>query len=233
MKNIFISGISSGIGKSLAIHFADLGINVYGISRKVLDYKHENIHHAQVDLTEFDSIDTKIKDLLSNSPNIDLAVLNAGVLGNMSTMKDAFMTELKSVMDTNLWSQKILLDTLLKLDPAMKRVIGISSGAAVNGSKGWSGYSLSKAAFNMLIQLYASENEITQFIALAPGLVDTGMQEYISSVSSEEFPGLARLQAARGTDTMPSPDTFALKFAAALPKLESLESGSFIDIRKM
>ncbi len=233
MKNIFISGVSSGIGKSLALYFAEQGIRVYGISRRALDYKHENIIHCQIDLQEFDSIDSKISSLLTDSPSIDLAVLNAGVLGNMSTMKDASIADMKSVMDTNLWSQKILMDSLLKVDTKLKRVVGISSGAAVNGSMGWSGYSISKAAFNMLIQLYAAENANTQFIALAPGLVDTSMQDYIGTVSTEEFPSLARLQAAKGTESMPSPETFAPKFAAALHKLDSLKSGLFIDIRKM
>ena len=59
INNIFISGISSGIGKGLALHFASLGATVYGISRRALDYQHENIKHMQCDITSQKFIEQK------------------------------------------------------------------------------------------------------------------------------------------------------------------------------
>lgn len=232
MENIFISGISSGIGKGLALYYANQGVKVYGISRRLLDYNHENITHAQLDILNYQQTPFVIDKFLKGH-KLDLVILNAGILGTMSSMKQADLDEMKAVMETNLWSQKVLLDSLID-SCKMKNVIAISSGAAVNGNMGWSGYSLSKAALNMLIQLYAKEDLDTKYIALAPGLVDTAMQDYIcGEVSGDDFPSVKRLQQARGTENMPTPDEFAKKFNSALERICSLDSGSFIDIRSL
>lgn len=232
MKNLFISGISSGIGKGLAQFYANKGVTVFGLSRRALDYSHENIKHIQCDINNPKFLEEKIGALVGSN-TLDLAILNAGVLGSMTTMKDANMDDLKSVMDTNLWSQKRLLDILIK-NFKIKSIIAISSGAAINANVGWASYSLSKAALNILMQLYAKENTDIHFLAFAPGLVDTAMQKYIcEEVDVEEFPNLERLKKARGTESMPSPDQFATKFDDHLSQVLSIESGSFVDIRKI
>lgn len=232
MRNIFISGISSGIGKGLAQFYADKGVKVFGVSRRELDYKHDNIIHASLDLTDYQQTPHVINKLLKDI-EIDLAILNAGVLGTMSSMKEASLEEMKEVMETNLWSQKVLMDSLLE-STKVGRIFGISSGAAINGNVGWSGYSLSKSAFNMLIQLYSKENPDTHFIAFAPGLVDTAMQDYLcGEIKATDFPSVKKLHDARGTENMPRPSDFAKKFDENFEKVCSFESGSFVDIRKL
>lgn len=232
MKNIFISGISSGIGRGLAEFYANKGVIVYGVSRRELSFNHDNIKHARLDLQDYQQTSHVVAKLL-RGVDLDLAVLNAGVLGSMSSMKDADMEEMKNVMETNLWSQKVLLDSLIETT-SIKNIFGISSGAAVNGSVGWSGYSLSKAAFNMLLQLYAKENTDIKFIAFAPGLVDTAMQDYLcGEIKTSDFPSVQKLHDARGTDNMPTPEMFAKKFDEGYEKVCSFESGSFVDIRKV
>lgn len=232
MKNIFISGISSGIGKGLAEYYANKGVTVYGVSRRELTYQNDNIKYARLDLNDYQQTPHVISKMLKGVP-LDLVILNAGVLGSMSSMKDAELEEMKNVMETNLWSQKVLLDSLIETT-TMTNVFGISSGAAVNGNVGWSGYSLSKAAFNMLIQLYAKENPRIKFIAFAPGLVDTAMQDYLcGEIKSTDFPSVQKLHDARGTDSMPTPEIFAKKFDDNFERVCRFESGSFVDIRKI
>jgi benzil reductase ((S)-benzoin forming) len=232
MQNIFISGISSGIGQALAQHYAQKGHQVYGVSRRSLSTLNSNIHHLKMDLLQHPTIGKGLDELL-NKIDLDLVILNAGVLGRMTSMQEATMNELKNTMEINLWSQKVLLDCLLQ-NHKVKNVIGISSGAAINGNLGWSGYSLSKAAFNMLIQLYAKEFPLTHFIALAPGLVDTPMQDYLcGEVDAVKFPSVSRLQAARGTENMPTPSDFAIRFEKELPKILQFDSGSYVDLRNL
>jgi NAD(P)-dependent dehydrogenase (short-subunit alcohol dehydrogenase family) len=230
IKSLFITGISSGIGKGLALHYAEKGSTIYGISRRELDYSHKNIHHLELDINEHESV----QSLSSFLPKqLDLCLLNAGILGKMTTMKDASLLELQSLMQTNLWSQKIILDHLIKHNQ-VSNIIAISSGAAINGNVGWSGYSLSKAALNMLIQLYAKENPNIHFTAFAPGLVDTPMQDYIcTEVDTEKFPNIQRLKDARNTTSMPKPEVFSKRFEQSLEKVFRLESGSFVDMRKI
>lgn len=230
IKNIFITGISSGIGQGLALHFAKEDVQVFGISRRKLDYNHPNINHLTLDINDYSNV-PKLKDFLP--PNLGLIILNAGVLGEMTTMKNASIESLQNVMQTNLWAQKNLLDNLLG-HKEIEKIITLSSGASINANVGWAGYSLSKAALNILTQLYAKEYPETHFIALAPGLVDTAMQDYIfNEVSSQEFPSVQRLKDARGTKNMPSPQIFCKYFENSLEKIFTHDSGSFVDIRKI
>lgn len=230
--NVFISGVSSGIGLGLAKHYCEKGAHVFGVSRRKAPVDSAMFRHASVDLLDYRQVENELPPLLKEVKELDLVVLNAGVLGQIQPMATADLGELKQTMEMNLWSQKVLLDILLK-HCSIKKVVAISSGAAVNGNLGWSGYSLSKAALNMLVQLYAKEFPQTKFYALAPGLVDTAMQDYLWNVSEKDYPSVKKLHDARGTENMPKPEEFAPKFEKALEGLDKLESGSFADLRSM
>ncbi|MGB0583111.1 MAG: SDR family NAD(P)-dependent oxidoreductase, partial [Limisphaerales bacterium] len=162
------------------------------------------------------------------------AILNAGILGPIADLRNQSIDTLKNVLDVNLWANKNLLDLLLDRGLAIARVVGISSGASVNGNRGWGGYSLSKAALNMLMKLYAKEREDIHFSALAPGLVDTNMQDQIRAMPDDApFPSVAQLKQATGTDAMPDSTTAGKRVLAAIDRLPGLiESGEFADIRK-
>jgi hypothetical protein len=86
----------------------------------------------------------------------------------------------------------------------------------------------------MLIHMYANEQRRTHFTSLAPGLVDTAMQDYLTNLPEDErFKPLAVLKAAKGTATMPNADTCAANLIAAFPQLLERPSGGYADIRKL
>lgn len=225
---VFITGISSGIGKALSLEFANQNWEVYGISRRDLDFSHPNIHHQNLDIT---NIEGQRINFIKNIEGFDLVILNAGVLGKISKIHDADTEELKKTMDINLWSQKNLIDNIL-VHHQVSHLWAISSGAANKGSKGWAGYSLSKAAFKILIELYANETSNIQFLNIAPGLVNTQMQDVLcDEVDHKKFSNMTRLKDARSDGTMLTPNIFANKFYSLLEKLRKIESGSFTDLR--
>ncbi len=228
---IFISGVSSGIGLALAKKYLDQGADVYGLSRRPCP--DSRVKWICCDLEDLDSIRGSLNELLSHNANIDLAILNAGVLGTIQDLSAAKLEELKAMMDINLWANKELTDFICG-ERSCSQVITLSSGAAVNGNRGWSGYSLSKAALNMMTSLYAKEFQNTHFCAFAPGLVDTAMQDQLCSITeTDNFTSLQRIQNARGTENMPTADELADKLPNVFKKLLEYPSGSFIDIRKM
>jgi len=233
MKSIFISGISSGIGKGLTKYYLGTGHQVFGISRRGLDFSHPNLYQLKLDLADHQKIPVALSMLFEKVETPDLVILNAGVLGALTSIRQASLSALKQVMEINLWSQKVLLDFLLDQFPNLPQVIAISSGASIRGGKGWSGYSLSKAALNMLIQLYANEYTKTHFCALAPGLVNTAMQDYLATVDVNDFPSVEKIQAARGTELMPTPEIFAPKFDLVTRQVLKYPSGEFVDIRNI
>lgn len=234
--NIFITGTSTGLGWGIAKAYLEKGHQVYGVSRSTPDdlESYANYRHFNMDLSNLDFLPQQVAQMLASIPSLDLCVLNAGILGRIAKMQEVSIQELQKTMDINLWSNKILMDAVLKNHPQIEQVIAISSGAAVNGSKGWNGYSISKAALNMLVKLYAAEYEAVHFTAFAPGLVDTSMQDYLcEKVDGKEFGSALRLKAARGTEGMPKPAVAGEIMYNVFPSLKGESSGSFVDIRKM
>lgn len=232
-KNVFISGNSSGLGKGLTAELLTKGYHVYGCSRRGCQLN-GNITDIQCDLTNFNTLPAALDQLLNPVKALDLVILNAGILGKLKNMSDTSQHELRQIMDTNVWSNKFILDYLLQSGIEIKMIIMISSGAAVLGNKGWGGYALSKAALNMLARLYAHEFDKTAIFSIAPGLVDSKMMDYLcSEADSDQFPALKRIQQAKQNNKILSPKAAAQRILSALPSLAEYESGSFIDLREI
>ena len=179
MKNILITGIGSGLGEALAREYLANGDTVYAIGRtfpKIFD-NNPHFFFFPYDLSQTFMIKDEIKTFVKNH-SFDIVILNAGILGEIQMLNQTNLEEIKEVMELNVWANKELIDTLNEY-AHVKQVVGISSGAAVNGSKGWGAYSLSKAGLNMLLSVYAKELPEIHFTALAPGVIDTPMVQHI------------------------------------------------------
>lgn len=235
-QSIFITGVSSGLGQALAEAYLDSGARVYGISRRTPAAltAREDFRFAPVDLSRLEDVASAVDLLLQGEGRLDLAILNAGMLGNIGDMADSPLEEMRRIMDVNLWANKPVLDAVFSRNRRVDQVVAVSSGAAVSGSRGWNAYSLSKAALNMMMKLYAEERQQTHFSALAPGLVDTAMQEAMRALPDDaRFPTVDRLKQAAGTADMPAPATAAIRVMEAVPRLRALKSGEFRDIRSL
>jgi NAD(P)-dependent dehydrogenase (short-subunit alcohol dehydrogenase family) len=238
MQNIFITGTSKGLGYGLTRYYLESGARVYGISREsnptLKGYPQYNF--LSQDLSQFKSLKKNIPVFLSGVSRIDLVILNAGILNELKDIRDTSIDEIRKVMDVNVWANKILIDLLFEQVDEINQVVAISSGAAVSGARGWNAYSLSKACLNMLVSLYAKELTDCHFIALAPGLIKTNMQDYVNDLSDEtalKFPVVRKLKDARGTEKMPLPEDAAKIVAASINRAKQYDSGSFLDVREM
>lgn len=230
MKNILITGIGSGLGEALARKYLEEGYQVYAIGRnfpKMLDAQ-PHFFFFPYDLSKTFILRDSIKDFIKGH-TFEIAILNAGILGEIETLSNTDLNKIKEVMEINVWANKELIDALAAF-ASVKQIVGISSGAAVNGSKGWGAYALSKAALNMLLKVYAKELPQIHFTALAPGVVDTPMvQHIINDVDKTSYPSAQRLK----EGPIQSPGDAAIRLIRAFPKLLGYESGSFVDIRTM
>ena len=229
-KNILITGIGSGLGEALTIEYLANGDNVYAIGRtfpKIFDH-YPHFFFFTYDLSQTFMLQASIKEFLENR-SFDVVILNAGVLGDIKTLNKTDLNEIKEVMELNVWANKELIDTLNEY-AHVKQVVGISSGAAVNGSKGWGAYSLSKAGLNMLLSVYAKELPEIHFTALAPGVIDTPMVRHIiNKVDEHTFPSAKKLK----EGNIQTPKEAAKLLISTFDKLLEYESGSFLDVRTM
>ena len=184
------------------------------------------------DLAQRDEIPGCLSQLLGDVGALDLVVLNAAVFGSMQHLDVDTIENLTSIMQINVWSNKAILDWLFANLATVTQVVTMSSGAAVHAMAGWGGYSISKAALDMLTRVYAAEHPDTHITSLAPGIVDTAMQEYLcEAVDAKKYPTVNQLRSARGTERMPDIPTGARMLCDVFPKLLAGESGRHVDIR--
>jgi NAD(P)-dependent dehydrogenase (short-subunit alcohol dehydrogenase family) len=229
-----ITGNSSGIGYGLSAACLARGWSVYGLSRRGCSGLTGDLHDMRCDLTDFAAVGPALARLLEGVDHLNLVVLNAGVLGEISDLHAIPLEELRRVMDINLWANKAVMDWLHGSGLRIDQIVFMSSGAAVNGNRGWGGYALSKAALNMMAQLYAHEFPDTHIAALAPGLVHTAMQDAIrDTVDSRRYPSTRALKDAIGTALMPEPLPAGERLVDAFGKLPRYPSGSFLDLRTL
>ena len=234
-QTVFITGNSSGLGFGLTDAYLSRGYEVYGLSRRgYAGIENRSLHDVRCDLAQQSAIPPTLETLLGGVKELALVILNAGILGRIQSMTDTPLGDILHVMDINVWANKIILDWLHARSTPVEQIVLISSGAAVKGNRGWGAYALSKAALNMLTQLYALEFPDTHLCAFAPGLVDTPMQDYLcdpGEVDVRQYPSVQKLRTARGTEAMPTPKEAAEQIIEVITKLKDYPSGSFVDIR--
>ncbi|MBF0187251.1 MAG: SDR family NAD(P)-dependent oxidoreductase [Magnetococcales bacterium] len=236
MATVMITGVSSGLGFGLAKRALESGWSVLGLSRRTPDalIQHPLFRFVAVDLAQRAATMEAVTSLIRATAHLDLVLLNAGILGEIADMRQQSQETLEEVMTVNVWANKSVLDALIDADISMDQVVAISSGAAVNGNRGWGGYSISKAALNMMIRLYAWELPDTHVTALAPGLIRTDMTEHLmNEVDTEQFTSANALRLAQREGRMPEPEQAADLLLASFDRLRRYESGSFLDIRSL
>ena len=191
-RNIFISGASRGIGKSMAKHFAKSNFNVVGTSRNNFKFDDdlENLLPLKLDVTSRNDVKDCFDELKSKNLLPDILINNAG-----STTDQLFLRmsddDWDDVINTNLTGTfnltKIFLKNMIK--NKFGRIINISSISGLMGNPGQVNYSSSKAALNGFTKSLAKEvgsRNIT-VNCVAPGFIDTDMTSYIGENERNEI----------------------------------------------
>ena len=160
MKNIIITGTSSGIGLELVKTYSKEGFNVISLSRSNLPLNSLNgIRHIKFDITSDESIHDLVNIIENEYKTVDVLINNAGKLLNKS-FKDLSKKDFYSVFDVNFFSVVNLIQKLLPFFNKDSHVVNISSvGGLIGSSKfpGLSAYSSSKGALNILTEVLAEE----------------------------------------------------------------------------
>lgn len=228
LKNILITGCSSGLGLALTNYYLEKGSKVYGISRNKPDIKNENFIHKSFDLSNISKIKEELSAFILDIKEINTVFLNAGMLGKIKILSELSIEELNEVYALNVYANKKLLDILMNIK--VENIILISSGASKNGYKGWGSYSLSKAGVNMLVNLYSNEMLNTKILAVAPGVIKTPMTDYIRfEIDENIFTSAKKLN----EGIVQSPEETAIKIDTLINRIDEFQSGIYVDVRKI
>ena len=190
--NVFISGASRGIGKSIANHFAENDYKVVGTSRNNFEFdnKSDNLIPIKLDVTSRDDLKTCFNYLKSKDLLPDILINNAGITSDQLflKMKD---DDWDNVIATNLTGTynltKIFIKNMIKNKDG--RIINISSVAGLMGNPGQVNYSSSKSALNGFTKSLAKEigsRNIT-VNSIAPGFIDTDMTSFLDDDAKNEI----------------------------------------------
>ena len=207
-KACIVTGANSGIGRSTAITLAKNDYTVFATMRslergeKLREIAQElnlAIKAVELDVSDTDSVNQGINEILNQTDQIDILINNAGV-GSNAVIEDVDIESDKSVFETNFWGVVRCIQAVL---PTMRQqksghIIQVSSIAGRVGLPAQPIYSASKWALEGL-----SEN-------LAHDLSSFGVKVSIIE------PGVTRTAILGKNNTVPQNDDFENIYARML-----------------
>jgi NAD(P)-dependent dehydrogenase (short-subunit alcohol dehydrogenase family) len=185
-----VTGASRGIGAATAEALAAAGAHVVLTARdaKALEGVEERIFGAggnatiaPLDLTESDAIARLAAAVAGRWSALDIMVVNAAVLPQLTAVADIDQGAFSKALATNVLATQALIaafDPLLRKS-ADARVVGLSSTVAQQPRAYWGAYAASKAACDVLLECYAQETRNISKIRVAivnPGATRTKMR---------------------------------------------------------
>lgn len=197
-KNAIVTGASRGIGRAIALKFAELGANVVLNYRSDVNSVNEVIKEIeskgvkavaiQGDVSSFENAKKIIDGAIENLGSVDILVNNAGITKDSLIMRMK-EEEFDQVIEVNL---KGVFNCVKHAVPVMMkqrsgRIINISSVVGLSGNAGQANYAAAKAGIIGLTKSIAKEiaSRGVTVNAIAPGFIATDMTDVLSDKVKE------------------------------------------------
>lgn len=195
---ILITGVSKGLGRSMAIGFAQEGHTVVGCGRdstalstlgKALGSPHD---FQPVDISDDKAVSSWIKHVITQKGTPDLVVNNAAIINANAPLWEVSADEFDRVIDINI---KGVQNVIRHVVPPM---IDQGSGVIVNFSSGWgrstspevAPYCATKWAMEGLTKALAQELPASMAaIPLNPGVINTEMLQSCFGSGASHYEG--------------------------------------------
>lgn len=192
-KVVLITGASRGIGKGIAITFAQHGASVAFTYSSSVEAAHElekelldlgvKAKGYQSNAADFEQAQQLVTDVMTDFEAIDVLINNAGITKDNLLMRIS-EEDFDKVIEVNLKSvfnmTKAVQRTMLKQRKGS--IINMSSVVGVKGNAGQSNYAASKAGiigFSKSIALELGSRNIRSNV-IAPGFIETEMTAKLS-----------------------------------------------------
>lgn len=208
-QRALVTGASRGIGRAIALAFAQAGADVAVLARNG-DLLDELVGEIEVmgrravacpaDVLDYEQLTTAAAQAVEFLGGLDTLVNNAG--GNTFSVPVAQMrmSGWEKVLRLNLDSLVVLTQSVLPMIMEAKgSVINVSSAVAVRGAPTMSHYGAAKAAVVSLTQSLALETAWAgvRVNALLPGWVETDLTDFLRATDEAEAGALSRVPMSR------------------------------------
>jgi len=190
-QTALITGAGRGIGKTIAVKLAESGLDIAiadmnpvsdDVLREIEEYGTKCLAF-QLDVTDFESVESVVKKIIDETGGIHILVNNAGI-----TKDNLFMRmkpeQWSQVIDVNLNGvfhvTKAVIRTMVKQHSG--RIINISSVVGFSGNPGQVNYSSTKSGligFTKSLSREVGTRGIT-VNAVAPGFINTAMTKALN-----------------------------------------------------
>ena len=193
-KVALVTGASRGIGKAIAISLGKLGAEVivnYSASDasaeevvKSINEKGGSSYKLKFDVSDEESVNTAVNQIIRDSGKIDILINNAGITrdGLLMRMKESQWDE---VLNTNLKGVFLCTKNVSKfmIKQRSGKIINITSIVGLIGNPGQANYSASKAGVIGFTKTCAKEfaSRGIKVNAIAPGFIETEMTENLNT----------------------------------------------------
>ena len=183
---VIVTGATKGIGKAIALAFAESGAGIFATGRSSTDLNAvckdiKCLGSKAVpfvsDLRDDESPFEIVREALSEFGHVDILINNAGITHDSSTMVDFDMQLWKEVLQVNLVAPAFLIKGVLPsmIERNYGKIINISSIGGRRGGKCRSAYRASKAGLINLTESVAAE--VREYgidvNCICPGATDT------------------------------------------------------------
>ncbi|WP_010093776.1 (S)-benzoin forming benzil reductase [Ornithinibacillus scapharcae] len=250
MKIALVTGVSKGLGESIAKLFLESGIHVFGVSRnintrleKVAKTNTVNFHHYSCDLGKTSemaqTVELITKDITTYNPTVIYLVNNAAMIEPINRVMELDHQSLSDHFQLNAVAPMFLMNQLLKFATSLNTSfigVNITSGAAERPIFGWSAYCSSKASINMYTQTAALEQDVLKtghkIIAFNPGIMDTNMQETIRSSAKEAFAEVDKFKGYKENNQLRHTETVGGVLIDILNDEASIENGKIYHVNE-
>jgi len=238
MNYYYITGTSRGIGRAIAKAILEEEDNqVYGISRNHT-LEHKNYHPITLDLQDLEKVSNF---QFGDHPDAQKLVFinNAGVLGQVTQVGNLYSEKILQSYHINMVSPTILINQFIgqyQKQEAEKMLVNTSSGAARHTIPSWSTYVATKSGMEMLFKTIQDEQQDFdhpfKIYSIAPGVVDTEMQDEIREVDHKHFRELDRFIRLKNEGKLSDPQAVGKKFAEIIDHPEKYPE-ALMDLRDL
>jgi len=114
-KIALVTGGSSGIGEATALKLQALGYTTYAVARRVQRMEHltsSGVRPLAMDVTDDESMQSGIKQILAEEGHIDVLVNNAGY-GSYGALEDVPLSEARNQFEVNVFGAARLIQLVL------------------------------------------------------------------------------------------------------------------------